>query len=223
MALINCPECGREISDKASACPHCGCPLEREPETATFILNRESKAYFCAVKYEVYLDYQFWSIMKNGDRLSETLICGDHHLKLVDKNNFNKVVYDDDFYLPEEGLVLSFSAAMKIAMNQRPYSAKSSSSEATRSTPAARVAPVVSKPTAQTNASNGRTCPRCGGPMAIQTISESRKSGCGTILLYVLLALTIFGLLIVIPLMLRKKTETVTYAVCQQCGYKRKL
>lgn len=26
MALINCPECGREISDKAVACPHCGCP-----------------------------------------------------------------------------------------------------------------------------------------------------------------------------------------------------
>lgn len=27
MALINCPECGKEISDKASACPHCGCPI----------------------------------------------------------------------------------------------------------------------------------------------------------------------------------------------------
>lgn len=26
MALITCPECGREISDKAAACPHCGCP-----------------------------------------------------------------------------------------------------------------------------------------------------------------------------------------------------
>jgi len=27
MALISCPECGREISDKAPACPHCGVPL----------------------------------------------------------------------------------------------------------------------------------------------------------------------------------------------------
>lgn len=27
MALINCPECGKEISDKAPACPNCGCPL----------------------------------------------------------------------------------------------------------------------------------------------------------------------------------------------------
>lgn len=28
MALIKCPECGKEISDKAKACIHCGYPLE---------------------------------------------------------------------------------------------------------------------------------------------------------------------------------------------------
>ena len=27
MALINCPECSKEISDKASSCPFCGCPV----------------------------------------------------------------------------------------------------------------------------------------------------------------------------------------------------
>lgn len=27
MALINCPECGKEISDKAISCPHCGFPF----------------------------------------------------------------------------------------------------------------------------------------------------------------------------------------------------
>ena len=26
MALITCEECGREISSRASSCPHCGCP-----------------------------------------------------------------------------------------------------------------------------------------------------------------------------------------------------
>ena len=30
MALIKCPECGKEISDKAAACPHCGLPLSKE-------------------------------------------------------------------------------------------------------------------------------------------------------------------------------------------------
>jgi DNA-directed RNA polymerase subunit RPC12/RpoP len=32
MALINCAECSKEISDKAEACPHCGCPVERSPK-----------------------------------------------------------------------------------------------------------------------------------------------------------------------------------------------
>lgn len=69
-----------------------------------------------------------------------------------------------------------------------------------------------------TNAGD-RNCPRCSSHnVTYQTVTEARKSGCGTILLYVILALTVFGLLIVIPLMLRKKTETVTYAVCQNCG-----
>ncbi len=27
MALINCPECEREVSDQAVACPHCGHPI----------------------------------------------------------------------------------------------------------------------------------------------------------------------------------------------------
>ena len=27
MALIKCEECGKEISDRADACPHCGCPI----------------------------------------------------------------------------------------------------------------------------------------------------------------------------------------------------
>ena len=27
MALINCPECGRQVSDKAAACPDCGYPI----------------------------------------------------------------------------------------------------------------------------------------------------------------------------------------------------
>ena len=25
--LIKCPECGKEISDQASSCPNCGCPI----------------------------------------------------------------------------------------------------------------------------------------------------------------------------------------------------
>lgn len=67
----------------------------------------------------------------------------------------------------------------------------------------------------------GKPCPKCGKhSIQYQTVTESRKTGCGTIILYILLACTILGLFIVIPLMLRKKTETVTYAVCQNCGHR---
>lgn len=34
MALIKCPNCGREISDKADVCPHCGYNLSTAGETA---------------------------------------------------------------------------------------------------------------------------------------------------------------------------------------------
>lgn len=33
MALIKCPECEREISDKVTACPHCGYPLQENQST----------------------------------------------------------------------------------------------------------------------------------------------------------------------------------------------
>ena len=34
MAIIKCSECGKEISDKASMCPNCGCPVSvMESET----------------------------------------------------------------------------------------------------------------------------------------------------------------------------------------------
>lgn len=32
MALINCPECGKYISDKAPSCPKCGLPLKPKEE-----------------------------------------------------------------------------------------------------------------------------------------------------------------------------------------------
>ena len=30
MALVKCPECGKEVSDRAKSCPNCGFPIEEE-------------------------------------------------------------------------------------------------------------------------------------------------------------------------------------------------
>jgi len=35
MALLPCPECKKEVSDKAPACPHCGFPLQSPPRAAS--------------------------------------------------------------------------------------------------------------------------------------------------------------------------------------------
>lgn len=40
MALIKCPECGKEVSDRAPACPNCGYPIENEVE------KHEYKLYY---------------------------------------------------------------------------------------------------------------------------------------------------------------------------------
>lgn len=43
MALINCPECQKEISDKALSCPNCGCPITKQS-------NSLKEEYLCCPK-----------------------------------------------------------------------------------------------------------------------------------------------------------------------------
>lgn len=44
MALISCPECSKEISDKAAACPNCGAP-QAGSAAPSIKLNSESHAH----------------------------------------------------------------------------------------------------------------------------------------------------------------------------------
>lgn len=50
MALIKCEECGQMVSDKATACPHCGCPVKRPlvcPECGEEISEGDSYCLKC--------------------------------------------------------------------------------------------------------------------------------------------------------------------------------
>lgn len=38
MALIKCPECGKDVSDKAESCPNCGFPIESSSGKVKIIL-----------------------------------------------------------------------------------------------------------------------------------------------------------------------------------------
>lgn len=46
MALIKCPECEKEVSDKAPACPHCGAPINQAKEKLKKA-KKEPKQYGC--------------------------------------------------------------------------------------------------------------------------------------------------------------------------------
>lgn len=43
MALINCSECGKEVSDKAASCPNCGNPIQESTQS-------KEKEYLCCPK-----------------------------------------------------------------------------------------------------------------------------------------------------------------------------
>lgn len=48
MALIKCPECGREISDKSDRCIHCGYPLEQKKSDQVIVNGIVfKKDFFC--------------------------------------------------------------------------------------------------------------------------------------------------------------------------------
>ena len=48
MAMINCPECGKEISNKAATCPNCGCPISENNEgKKTFSLQSQEEYLVC--------------------------------------------------------------------------------------------------------------------------------------------------------------------------------
>ena len=46
MALIKCNECGKDISDKANVCIHCGYPLEKEQKLKNYYYEEENFYFF---------------------------------------------------------------------------------------------------------------------------------------------------------------------------------
>lgn len=47
MAIIKCPECGGDISDKAKTCPHCGTPIYICPECKRVSIGSEGVCPHC--------------------------------------------------------------------------------------------------------------------------------------------------------------------------------
>lgn len=44
MSLVNCPECDKEVSDRAGNCIHCGCPLSCSQKENTAVVSDKTDA-----------------------------------------------------------------------------------------------------------------------------------------------------------------------------------
>ena len=90
MALIKCPECEREISDKANVCPNCGCPIIQNETTKTNLIckpklfdvqpingmtiDKRNRTFRCGIIGEVlsFDDILDVDIFENGSSLTKT-------------------------------------------------------------------------------------------------------------------------------------------------------
>lgn len=82
MALIKCPECGNEISDKASACPNCGCPASewseitdsKEPERCPYCgsenIGEDGYCEECGMKIEQF-HHEYETFTPNNQKNSK--------------------------------------------------------------------------------------------------------------------------------------------------------
>ena len=63
MALIACPECKKEVSEKALQCPHCGCPIATATRT-----QKPKSSVGCGKAIGVFLFFVFTAVAVMGIR-----------------------------------------------------------------------------------------------------------------------------------------------------------
>lgn len=55
MALINCPECGKQISDQAASCPNCGMPRQKTVNASLSTTPKKQEVIRCPKCYSTNL------------------------------------------------------------------------------------------------------------------------------------------------------------------------
>lgn len=101
MALIKCPECGKEISDRADACIHCGCPLKN---IMNEIKIQVSSCGFPILSKKSYVMFSCKEVLKYPSNAFED----GEYVRLLDKNN----------YLVKEVKIEKFSSPLDINTNK---------------------------------------------------------------------------------------------------------
>lgn len=98
MSLIKCPECGKEVSDKAPACIHCGYPLEYK-ESNTPNINNDK----CIIDGKEYDFSEFINIFNQG-KPYQALEYFTKNNKFADRNInlYLLSYYDKNRFFPQE-------------------------------------------------------------------------------------------------------------------------
>lgn len=52
MALINCPECGKEVEEGVLTCPNCGFPIKNKAEQPIYKNKRYIGIVMCIIGYK---------------------------------------------------------------------------------------------------------------------------------------------------------------------------
>lgn len=87
MALINCPECNKQISDKAQACPHCGLPA-----SYFNVVNEEDKLEDNNTNLNINLDYNnFTNVLQSFDSDYYSLLSSEQYITSHEFMNFNDI------------------------------------------------------------------------------------------------------------------------------------
>lgn len=71
MALIKCSECGADISEKASACPKCGCPLDITKQVMSDAKKKKNKKviifFIVVLAFIMILSMGIFFVKRNND------------------------------------------------------------------------------------------------------------------------------------------------------------
>lgn len=120
MALIKCSECGREISEKAVACPGCGAPMQREVLRGPAIQgaapgsSKAGKALTVVALLVVLPAVVLWAFMGafgNEERskdLKRVRFCHEHYQQLK-----------EDPYVTRDALGIAYGACKKLEQDFR--------------------------------------------------------------------------------------------------------
>lgn len=79
MALVNCRECGEQVSDSAATCPKCGVAAPAGMASLTFIRSGVGGR---AIRIEVYVDQKPFGKVVGNPGLVVPVSPGTHHIEL---------------------------------------------------------------------------------------------------------------------------------------------